>query len=322
MNLTQPKISIIIPVYNVEKYVKKCIESVINQEYTNLEIIIVNDGSTDNSGDICDYYANKDKRIILIHQENQGLSMARNNGLDIATGEYIGFVDSDDWIAPDMYYMLYDNAVRYNADISMCNFYYIDHNEKKTPYSNENVNVKMLEGVYKIAHNIRLSNNCVWNRLYKRHLFNEIRFPKGKTFEDIFVMHKLIENANKLVLSSQCKYYYLLRENGITLGQFNLSQLDQVEAYMQRHEYISSNYVNLEKTCRKFIFFSLLWVIHRAYLHNSIETNKEGLQKVIDKVRAYDFHDCGLSKEEENLLILIFKDIKLYMMFMSIKRNQ
>lgn len=172
MKLILPKISIIVPVYNVENYVSKCIESIINQTYKDVEIIIVNDGSTDKSGDICDYYSKKDARIILIHQENQGLSMARNNALDIASGDYIGFVDSDDWIAPDMYGTLYNNAIEHDADISMCNFYYVSETGECSPYSNENQPIKVLEGIHKIAHNIRLNNDYVWNRLYRRHLFN------------------------------------------------------------------------------------------------------------------------------------------------------
>lgn len=318
MNFMLPKISVIVPVYNVEDYLSKCLDSIINQSYDNLEIIIVNDGSTDKSGDICEHYASQDDRIILVHQENQGLSMARNNALDIARGEYIGFVDSDDWIAPDMFYTLYSNAIKYDADISMCNFYYVYQNGEKSPYSNESADIKVLEGVYKIAHNIRLSNNCVWNRLYKRYLFDDIRFPKGKAFEDIFVMHKLVDTANKLVLSAECKYYYLRRESGITLNTFNLSQMGNLEAYIERHNYISAKYPNLEKTSRKFIFSSLLWLMRKAYKNNRIEIYKEALVKYIDTAKCYDFSDCGLSIEETNLMKLLFADIESYTAEMNI----
>jgi len=310
--MLQPKISVIVPVYNVEKYVSKCIESIINQTYRNLEIIIVNDGSTDRSGNICDYYAKKDDRIVLIHQENQGLSMARNNAIDIARGEYIGFVDSDDWIAPDMYHTMYGNAAEYYADISMCNFYYVREDGVKSSYSVENEGIKVLEGVYKVAHNIRLSNNYVWNRLYRRYLFEDIRFPKGKTFEDIFVMHRLVDMANRVVLSSECKYYYLLRRTGIVLSPFNLKQMDNIEAFIERHNYISSKYPNLEKTCRKSIFSVLLWDIRNAHRDNKIEAHKEELRKIIDTVRHYDFRDCGLSAEQKMLLELLFHDINAY----------
>ena len=313
MNLNLPKISIVVPVYNVENYVSKCIDSIINQSYKNLEILIVNDGSTDRSGDICEHYASQDSRIILIHQGNQGLSMARNNALDIAGGDYIGFVDSDDWIALDMFDTLYNNAVTHDADVSMCNFYYVYTNGEMNPYSNENEDIKILEGIYKIAHNIRLSNNCVWNRLYKHYLFNDIRFPKGKAFEDIFVMHQLVDNANKVVLSAECKYYYLRRETGITLSPFNLKHIDNTEAYIERYNYISEKHPKLEKSSRKFMFSSLLWVVNKAYRDNRIELYEESLCQIIDKIRRYNFTDCGLYAEQENKLKLIFNgNIKLY----------
>jgi glycosyltransferase involved in cell wall biosynthesis len=317
INLTLPKISIIVPVYNVEKYVAKCIESIINQTYKNLEIIIVDDGSTDKSSDICENYLKKDNRIKLIHQENQRLSVARNNALAVANGDYIGFVDSDDWIAQDMYYTLYNNAVEYNADISMCNFYYVSVSGEKTPYSSENSGIKILEGVYKIAHNIRLPNNYVWNRLYKRSLFNDIRFPERKIFEDTFIMHKLIDAANKVVLSSECKYYYLRRESSITLSKFTLEQMDHLDAYIERHDYISVRYPNLEKVCRKFIFSCLLWSMRNACRDNKISIYEKILRKNIDKIRCYSYSNCGLSAREIYLLELLFKDIDGYVTEMS-----
>jgi len=315
--MLQPKISVIIPIYNVEKYISKCIESILIQSYNNLEIIIVNDGSTDKSGDVCAQYAKNDDRIVLIHQDHQGVSVARNNALDIASGEYIGFVDSDDWIEPDMFETLYNNAAIYNADISMCNFYYVRTNGDIVPYSNEKEDIKLLEGVYKITHNIRLSNNVLWNRLYKCELFNDNRFPKGKIFEDIFVMYKLVDTANKIVLSAECKYYYLRRDTGITLSLFTIEQMDIVEAYIERHNYISSRYPNLEKTSRKFIFTSLLWGMRKAYTDKRIELYRESLCKIIDKVKFYDFTDCILSSEEKNLLKLLSTDIDLYIIEMG-----
>jgi glycosyltransferase involved in cell wall biosynthesis len=315
--MLQPKISIIVPVYNVENYIAKCIESIINQSYTNLEIIIINDGSNDKSGEICNYYSKKDNRIILIHKEHQGVALARNNALDIASGDYIGWVDSDDWIAPDMFDTLYKNAVTYDADISMCNFYYVRENGELSPYSNENEGIKILEGDYKIAHNIRLNNNVLWNRLYKRYLFNDIRCPEGKIFEDIFIVHKLVDNANKVVLTSDCKYYYLRRETGITLSSFSMDQMDIVEAYIERYNYISIKYPNLEKTSRKFIFTSLLWGMRKAYIDNRIEPHKEALCKLINKIRYYDFLDCRLSTEEMKFLKLLFTDINSYITEMN-----
>ena len=317
MNTMTSKISIIVPVYNVESYVEKCLDSIINQNYINLEIIIVNDGSTDMSGDICENYLKKDDRIVVIHQNNQGLSMARNNGINIATGDYIGFVDSDDWIEPDMFFTLYTIAVENDADISMCNFYYTHDSGYKSPFSNETTGTKVLTGVHKITHNIRIANNFVWNKLYKRSLFNKARFPKDKLYEDIFLVYKLIDSANKMATTSQCKYYYLRRENGITLGKFELDQLNNTEAYIERYEYISNKYPTLEKTCRKQIFLSLLWILRKAYTWNSIEMYKEDINSFISSIKKYNFEDCGLSIHQETLLELLFKNINLYIIEMD-----
>lgn len=293
----KPKISIIIPVYNVEHYVAKCLDSVIRQDYSDLEIVIVDDGSTDSSGEICERYAKLDSRITLIHQENQGLSMARNNGLDISRGEYIGFIDSDDWIAPDMYSILYRNAVAYDADISMINFYYVTADGEYVPFSNENMVTKSLQGIYKMAHNIRTANNFAWNKLYKHYLFNEIRFPEGKTFEDIFTMYKLVDAAKNLVISSECKYYYFRRSDSITLAPFNYSHMDNIDAYIERYRYISNKYPKLESACRKQIFTSVLWVLGKVRRLNNWELQQTVQEQIRDMVVEYNYKNCGLNEE-------------------------
>jgi len=315
MNLTMPKISVLVPVYNVENYISKCLDSIINQTYKNLEIIIVDDGSVDKSGRICDDYSKIDNRIILVHQEHQGVSMARNKTLDIATGSYLGFVDSDDWIEPDMFHTLYNNTIKYGADIAVCNFLKVnelEENFSKEDILNADEQIVVLEGFNKIADNIRRSNNCLWNKLFKRHLFNNLRFPKDKIYEDIFTMHKLIDNADKVVISSQCKYFYRIRNTGITLSPFNIHQLDNIEAYIERYKYITPKYPDLEKTCLYYIFSSLLWYMNIAYISGKIEIYKESLQKIINDIKHYDYNDCGLSNEEINTLKLIFTNIKTY----------
>ncbi len=302
MNPIFPKISIIVPVYNVEQYVAKCIESIVNQDYRNLEIIIIDDGSTDRSREICEYYALTDTRIRLVRQVNQGLAMARNNGIDISTGEYIGFVDSDDWIKPDMYSTLYNNAVEHNADISIVNFYYVMASGEYIPFSNENTGTKVFGGVYKIAHNIRTTNNFAWNKLYRKSLFDTIRFPKGKIFEDIFTMYKLIDASNKIVLSSECKYYYARRDNSITLSSFNMSHLDNIEAYIERYRYISSKYSKLESICRRQIFTSVIWVLNKVYITGNAELYNQVLTHIKDMIQGFDYSNCGLSLEHKEAL--------------------
>ncbi len=302
------KISVVVPVCNVEIYLSKCIDSIINQDYKNLEIIIVDDGSTDSSGEICQKYADADNRVRIIHQDNQGLSMARNNGIDIATGEYIGFIDSDDWIRPDMYSTLYNNAVKYDADISIINFNYVLPSGEYVPFAKENTGIKVFDGIYKVAHNIRTTNNFVWNKLYKKNLFNNIRFPKGKIFEDIFTMYKLIDTANKIVVSSDCKYYYVRHDNSITLSQFNMGHLDNIEAYIERYRYISEKYPKLESVCRKQIFKSAIWIIWRALHSTDQELRCDAYQQVRQMISPYDYKSCGLTAEEQKYIERILQD--------------
>lgn len=330
MNITQ-KISIIVPVYNVEKYVSKCIQSIISQTYKNLEIIIINDGSTDGSGDICGYYAKQDNRITLIYQENQGLSMARNRGIEAANGDYIGFIDSDDWIGPDMFSVLHKNAVIYDADISVCNYKHIDESEEqeegfisKGNYKND---IVILENIEKIRDNMEYGNNSVWNKLYKRYLFDNIRFPEGKIFEDVFTTYKLMDKADRVVICTESLYFYLTRGSGITLSPFSLKHMDIVYANIEIYKYVTEMYpenFELERLGRRNIFNSLTGSMHKAYMDGRIEIYKEALQEIINNVKLYDYKNSGLSPEEENILKLLFKDMKSYCLGMRIynKRNK
>ena len=320
---TSDKISIIVPVYNVEQYLSKCLKSIIKQSYKNLEIIIVNDGSTDGSWKICKYYAKKDKRIVLLNQQNQGLSIARNNALDIAGGDYIGFVDSDDWVELDMFSTLYENAVTYDADISMCGYIWVKDNEIFNPavrnfLSSESDNdetVYIHTGADKIGFNdskINYIDYYAWNKLYKRHLFNDVRFPKDKIFEDVFTTHKLLDNANKVVITSKKKYYYLSRSDSITGRPFSIKRIDIVEATIDRYNYVSNKYPHLERACRIRIFHSLLRLMYRAYTSNCIYTYKDELLQVINFVKRYNINDCGLNYHQMNMLRLLFTNINQY----------
>ena len=328
MNLIPPKISVIVPVYNVEEYVPKCLESIINQTYANLEIIVVNDGSTDKSGEICGYYDSKDDRIILIHQDNQGLSMARNNALDIASGEYIGFVDSDDWAAPDMYYALYNNLVAHNADISICNFYCVDTSGESVLDSsgrymfraNDAITETVLENDDKIIYyfDFDVYSIVAWNKLYKKNLFDGIRYPCGKIFEDAFTTHKLIDKANKVVASPERKYYYLWRSDGLTKRCFTPIQLERLDASIDRHRYISTKYPTFENVCRKHIFSDLLYCAYKAFEDGAIDEYREEMETAIKKAKEYDADSCGLSRNEKLLIKLLFDDIGKYVQGMKI----
>ena len=241
MSQEKALISIIIPVYKVEKYLEKCIQSVINQTYENLQIILVDDGSPDNCGKICDEYAKKDHRIEVIHKSNGGLSDARNKGLEIAKGEYIGFVDSDDYIEADMYEVLYNLLKQYNADVSICNFYTVSQGKISIKNADNGINeynrIEILKEIL-LDKNIQ---SYAWNKLYKKELFDEIKYPIGKKYEDIGTTFYLLEKCNKVVVTGKSEYYYINRQDSIVNNVTESTITDYIELIIQRYDYLEEN---------------------------------------------------------------------------------
>lgn len=225
-------ISVIIPVYKVEKYLDRCIRSVVDQTYKNLEIIIVDDGSPDRCGIICDEWAKKDKRIKIIHKENGGLSDARNAGLDIASGEYICFVDSDDYIHSEMYQRLYEKTKQYNADITICGFYRVSDPDGEIICCERTFGDGLIDKKDALKYLCRHSSYlAVWNKLYKRSLFHDLRFPKKKLEEDVFVMPRLYDKSEIILSVPDSYYYYVMTANSISRCVKTVKNLDGVEGY-------------------------------------------------------------------------------------------
>ena len=227
-------ISIIIPVYNVEMYLERCIESVVNQTYRNLQIILVDDGSTDTSGILCDNYADGDKRIRVIHKDNGGLSDARNAGIDVATGKYIMFVDSDDWIRKDCVEIL-AKAIQYSKKkISVCE--YLRTNKWEISEVSKEIDVVDLveewtiEEAYRHLFLCKKIDNSVCAKLYERSLFQEIRFPVGKLYEDQFTTYKLFHSAQVITFVEQDMYFYYNRQGSIQNENFSLRKMDELDA--------------------------------------------------------------------------------------------
>ena len=210
-------ISIIVPVYNVEKCIGKCVNSIQRQTYQDLEIILVDDGSTDGSGGICDQYALKDSRIKVIHKQNEGLSDARNSGLEICTGKYVGFVDGDDWIADDMYEFLYRTLCDNQADVAVCGRF-LESDEDGIYGAEDNdggvVIYNTREAVKAVVED-RLIHSYAWDKLYKREMFEGIRYPSGRYVQDIFTTYRVFMNAERVVCANVAKYYYYQRKNSI-----------------------------------------------------------------------------------------------------------
>lgn len=238
--LKDPLVSIIVPVYNVEPYLTKCITSIIKQTYRKIEIILVNDGSSDGCGKICDEFAKKDERIRVFHTENKGLSVARNYGMARATGDYLGFVDSDDWIEPDMFEVLVKQAEKDNMDIVHCGIYLEFPKKTVTVFGIEkyyNNSTEFLKAL--IKGDITVG---VWNKLYRKSCFKNIVFPEGHVFEDTATMHKIFTGINSAVGVSKPLYHYRKNRKDSIVQNYSMKFLiDLWLAHKSRYDFFLSN---------------------------------------------------------------------------------
>lgn len=303
-------VSVIIPVYKVEKELNKCIDSVINQTYSNLEIILVDDGSPDNCPAICDKYAEKDHRIIVIHKKNGGLSDARNTGLEICKGDYISFVDSDDWIDDDFIETLLTNAIKENADISIvaCNLVW-DYGRCKTTTDDNGYYVfNQDDGIKELL--IQQKYQCmVCQKLYKREVIAEVRFPVGKLYEDVAISLPTFLNAKKIVTSGIAKYNYYQRKESIVNSQFSDKKLffldccKEIIAYSDSHE----NKYDLE--AHTFYLRGLLFFLLQMNIESKkLEERKELSKKIKDEIKnnfRYVLGNPYLENRKKLLLTLI-----------------
>ena len=215
--MSEPLCSIIVPIYNVEALLPRCIDSLIGQQYQNIEIILVNDGSTDSSEAICREYLNRDSRLKLINKKNGGLSSARNAGLKLSKGEYIFFVDSDDYVTSDFCSVGVDGFLNHSADVVIFGFnnIFVDTNKvikKHCRKSRVISNEEALEGTLIDGY----INSLAWNKAYKRELFDDIRYPEGMVFEDVGTTYKIFDKANTIYISSNITYNYELRNGSIS----------------------------------------------------------------------------------------------------------
>lgn len=237
--MNKPCISIIVPIYKVEPWLRRCVDSILSQTYSDLEIILVDDGSPDNCGAICDEYATIDSRVKVIHKPNGGLSDARNAGIAIAKGEYIGFVDSDDYIEPEMYERLLKAALEQHAKLSMCAFYCENDDGTMNELDAVSLIPDGVQGAEALFVKLSEGNGwfftVAWNKLYHRSLLNDRFYPKGKYHEDEFVIAPLLWEAKKVACISFKGYHYVyLRKGSITGSNTDFRHLDALEALYYR----------------------------------------------------------------------------------------
>lgn len=282
-----PLISIIVPVYKVEKYLDKCIQSIVNQTYRNLEIILVDDGSPDRSGEICDEWAARDRRIRVIHKKNAGSGAARNSGLDIARGELIGMVDSDDYIAPQMYAHLY-SLMDEGIDIAECAIaetesddYPLDDGSQYTSQ------VYAMTDAMQLHIRDELFRQTPPNKLYRSHTVKNVRFPIGTLIDDEFWTYRAIGNASKLVQTSCCMYAYRQQQSSAMHRPYSVRRLDGLKAKLQRWEYLKEHIPSLAPEAQMDLLMSCLYGAQGSLASLSgqeLESAREILQSTLAQI--------------------------------------
>lgn len=268
-----PRLSIIVPVYKVEQYIHKCVDSILNQTFTDFELILVDDGSPDNCGKICDEYVQKDRRVRVIHKENGGLSDARNFGIDAAKGTIIGFVDSDDDIDLDMYKSMIDYLDDNNLDVVCADTYVIRNNKRKfSPRYSENKVFTKKEGTTAILNGSL--DNAAWNKIYKRCVIGDVRYPKGRVYEDVATTYKFLFAAKRIGYVPKPFYNYYKRKGSIVASSFNSkSRYDCFLGYRERLLFAIDKELDCVKECRTHALSTALSTLTAFYANNENESS-------------------------------------------------
>lgn len=279
-------ISIIVPVYKVEPYLSQCVDSILGQTYRDIEVLLIDDGSPDCCGEICDEYGKKDNRVRVFHTENRGLSAARNLGISEAKGEYIGFVDSDDWIEPDMYGVLLKRMQETGADISTCGFWV-----NFTAFSQA---ARIPEVIYERTESLKALlymkiSNHAWNKLYRKDLFASISFPEGFNHEDIAIMHRLLNEASLVASVSDPKYHYRQRDDSITKTPTAKNLIAYVDAYFDRYDFLKDEHPDVFPEKNEDIIYATAVGISRLWRwwHACSPDEKKGYEERIKELAKF-----------------------------------
>lgn len=314
------KVTVIVPVYNVELLLEKCIDSILNQTYKNIEVILVDDGSTDSSSTICDKYKEKDDRIKVIHKENGGLSDARNVGMQEMTGDYVCFIDSDDYIEKDMLKLLLEDIKKSNSDISSCGkiIEYTDKTEKKN-----NTDSFVNTPIEALSRMLTFDNfdNSFCDKMFKVELLKDEKFPVGDYYEDMAVMYRIIQKAHLISHITYEGYHYIIRNNSISNEKFSLKQLDMIKHAKKCRNNIIENYPTIKEQADSFYYLNLINIMLKIKddKKNSKYKNEfMKFRKEYDKEIARMIRNKYISKEKKIMIILIY--FRLYKIVILIKK--
>ena len=298
------KISVIVPIYNVEPYLRRCIDSIINQTYENLEIILVDDESPDNCGQICDDYAKKDTRIKVIHKKNGGLSDARNVGLEVCTGDFISFVDSDDWIELNTYEIMMKSMNEYNADMVVSNINYVYKNKVESKYSEDKIRCFNKEEAMKELIKDGLVQAVVWNKLYKRVFIDNLRFKVGKLNEDEFFTYKICAKAERIVYIPEALYQYRQREDSI-MGTYTLQRMDGVEALYERMNFIKNKFPQLYTLEKLRFCYACIYHYQMLLINNILDKKTRNTLIKYRKSIRFCLNDVSKYSLKDNIYIYL-----------------
>ncbi|MBR1811939.1 MAG: glycosyltransferase [Clostridia bacterium] len=286
-------ISVIIPVYNLEHYLKRCVASVTAQTCRDLQIILVDDGSADGSGRLCDALAQDDPRITVIHQENGGLSAARNTGLDAATGEFIAFVDGDDCIEKNMLRVLLDAITAHACDIAECKFDTFSHAPKEEKQAAGQVCVCDRQSAMRALIRNTDFRQVVWNKLYKRDVIGDLRFPAGKYHEDEFFTWRVFLRAQKIAAVDYCGYYYFQRSDSIMGVGFSQKRLDALEAMRERRDALKTAMPAVYPACCEALAENCIYQYQCFLLEPAADPDGACRQRIVRYFKENDVRAAG-----------------------------
>ena len=318
-------ISVIIPVYNVELYLRRCVDSVISQSYKNLEIILVDDGSTDKSGIICDEYLDKDNRIKVLHQPNKGLSGARNSAIKMANGLFFVFVDSDDWIEKDFIELAIDELEAFDAQVFVTSLNQVYEGGKEIPGSRE-INTVCMSQTEAISCYMfpEYLSPCICGKVWLRSLWDNIWFPEGKLFEDQYTTYKLLERATRVVFNPISKYNYYKRDGSIGHSSFSKRTYDLYVGVNEAYDYLKEKYPLIEndlavgKIMWNLVFINMMYLSHtndRNVINKTICFTKKKKKSVLgcsklNKVRKFQIVLFGYFNALYRIVYSLYKKIK------------
>lgn len=320
-------ISIIVPIYNVEKYLKKCIDSIRNQTYTHLEIILVDDGSPDNCPKICDEYARIDPRIKVIHKKNGGLSDARNAGIEIMEGEYVAFIDSDDWLDPDWCELLQHTLVEHNADMCLSGIvreFEAKENTAPVLVTDDYGDMPFCESNVDMMRRFLRTSWVAWDKLYRAELFKNLRFPINEINEDEAIALKLLDITKRVAITNKSFYHYLERQNSITTTTFSEKKLAWARHCRDNLEFVREKYPELEKDALARYRSSLVWSLREIALSERDFSDTALQFKTELRKSRKDFSSSGFrnKQEQRSYLLAQYVPFCIYRKILNLRHRQ